>query len=169
MTGAAFQDAFSHIHCFGCGVDNPAGLQIKSYWLDPGVVSECRFQPAPYHCAGPAHFVNGGILATLADCHAICTAMAAAYLSENRPLGSEPLIQCATARLDMQYLKPVPIGQVLVVVAKLLSTTGRKMTLSVDVAVGAEVFARATVLAVRVPADWGSPEQGLPPCGPLVP
>ncbi len=28
----ALQDLISHNHCYGCGPDNPDGLQIKSYW-----------------------------------------------------------------------------------------------------------------------------------------
>ena len=86
MTKRAFQDQIPGIHCFGCGPDNPEGLKIKSYWEGPGR-SLCCFRPAPHHSAGPRHFVNGGIIATVMDCHAICTAMAEGYESAGREIG----------------------------------------------------------------------------------
>ena len=81
---AAFQDLIPDNFCFGCGADNPDGLQIKSYWEGEGSI--CRYTPRPYHAAGPRHLLNGGIIAMLIDCHTICTAVADAYRREGREI-----------------------------------------------------------------------------------
>src|SRR5260370_22086610 len=75
--------------CYGCGPLNPDGLQIKSYW--EGDQALCTYQPRAAFMAGPRHVLNGGIIATLIDCHSICTAIAAIYEAERRPIGSDPL------------------------------------------------------------------------------
>src|SRR5215471_20575260 len=74
--------------CYGCGPENPEGLKIKSYW--DGDETVCTFMPRPSFMAGPRHVLNGGIIATVIDCHCICTAVAAVYKSEGRPIGSDP-------------------------------------------------------------------------------
>ena len=40
----AFQDLIADNYCFGCGADNPEGMQIKSFW-DGEAESICRYQP----------------------------------------------------------------------------------------------------------------------------
>jgi len=65
----AFQELIQGNHCWGCGTLNPRGLQIKSYWS--GEESVCKFQPQAHHMAGPPHVLNGGIIATVINCHGI--------------------------------------------------------------------------------------------------
>jgi hypothetical protein len=91
----AFQELIQGNHCFGCGNLNKHGLQIRSYW--DGEETVCNWKPREYHMAGPAHVLNGGIIATLIDCHSICTAIAAAYRNEGREIGSGERIWYATA------------------------------------------------------------------------
>jgi len=52
--------------CFGCGRANPDGLQLRSYARPEGVIAS--FQPGPAHSNGMGS-MNGGIIATLLDCH----------------------------------------------------------------------------------------------------
>jgi acyl-coenzyme A thioesterase PaaI-like protein len=141
--------------CFGCGRANDEGLRIESFY--DGVESVCTFEPEPHHAAGPAHILNGGILATVIDCHAVCTAIAAAYHAEGRAVGSTPLIWCATGSLQVDYLLPTPIDSPLVVTARVSETAGRKTWLDVDAVSDGKAVARARVLAVRVPAEWTRP------------
>src|SRR5690242_4201687 len=84
----AFQDLMPFNHCWGCGADNPAGLQLKSTWSadEPGVAI-ATFRPRAEHMAGPRHVLNGGIIATLLDCHGVCTSVADAYRHEGRSIG----------------------------------------------------------------------------------
>lgn len=62
-------------NCFGCGSKNPMGMRIRSYWEASSKEGVCDWTPQPHHCGGP-DFVNGGVIATLIDCHTVCTCMA---------------------------------------------------------------------------------------------
>lgn len=138
--------------CFGCGAANERGLRIESFYRDGESV--CTFRPRPEHSAGPPHVLNGGILATVIDCHAVCTAIAAAYESEGRPIGSEPPIWYVTGSLHVDYLLPTPIGAELVVRARVRESEGRKTWLDVRALAEDRDVARGSVLAVRVRPEW---------------
>ena len=69
----AIQDRMPRNHCYGCGADNPDGLQIKSYWQDDECV--CTYSPRPEQCAGPLQDLYGGTIASLIDCHSVGTAV----------------------------------------------------------------------------------------------
>ena len=103
------QESMFHNLCWGCGPLNERGLRIKSYWN--GLESVCSWQPQDVFMAGPRHILNGGIIATVLDCHCICTAIAVAYEQEGREMGPEPHIWYATASMNVRYLKPTPIDQ----------------------------------------------------------
>ena len=152
---AAFQDQIPDNRCFGCGPENDRGLQLKSYWEDDVAVS--TFVPSPHHMAGPPHILNGGIIATIIDCHSICTAIAHAYRMENRPLGSAPLIWCATASLKVTYLRPAPIDAPVTLRARIVSASARKAVVSCSVTSGNEPCAESEVVAVRVSESWRDP------------
>ena len=57
--------------------------------------------------------LNGGIIASLIDCHSLNLAIAHAYRAEGRPIGSAPRIGYVTANLQVTYAKPTPIDQLL--------------------------------------------------------
>ena len=152
MEGLAIQDQLEGNLCYGCGTANPDGLRIKSYYS--GSEATCTFRPRPEHAAGPPHFLNGGILATVIDCHGVCTAIAAAYHAENRPIGSLPALWYVTGSLTVDYLLPTPIAEPLVLRARVKESSGRKTWVSVEARSGDRDVARATVLAVRVPLSF---------------
>jgi acyl-coenzyme A thioesterase PaaI-like protein len=151
----AFQDRIGENYCFGCGPDNPEGLQIKSYWAGENE-SICRYQPAGRHAAGPRHILNGGVIATLIDCHCICTAIAYAYRMENRESGTPPGIWCVTGSLHVDYLRPASIASPVELRATVLEVSQRKTQLSCELISQEEVCAAAKVLAIRVPPEWSS-------------
>ncbi len=148
----AIQDLIPHNRCWGCGTLNPRGLHLKSYV--EGEEAVARFQPSPDFMAGPVHVLNGGIIATVIDCHAICTAIAQAYRLAGRPLGSEPLIWCVTASLKVDYLAPTPIAGPVELRARVRESKGRKHTVTCTLGVGGAVTARAEALAIEVPPEW---------------
>lgn len=150
---SAFQDAIPANHCFGCGPENADGLQIKSYWLAAGTAI-CRFDPQPQHSAGPEQVLNGGIIATLIDCHSICTAIANHYLEENRPIGTDPLVWCVTGGLDIRYVAPTPINQTTELIAKNLERSGNKTVVTCTLTSAGSLCAEARVTAIRVPPEW---------------
>jgi acyl-coenzyme A thioesterase PaaI-like protein len=149
----AIQDQYqTNNYCWGCGRDNEHGLKIKSYWL--GEEAVCTWQPEHYHAAGPRNVLNGGIIATLIDCHSACTAMAAAYQAEGREIGTEPHIWCVTASLLVTYLRPTPLTGSINLRARVKELGERKITVDCSVLADGEECARGEVVAVRVPADW---------------
>ncbi len=152
MDESAFQEQLSENHCWGCGVLNGYGLQIKSYWAGDEAV--CSWHPKPYHMAGPKHVLNGGIIATVIDCHCICTAIAAAYRAEGRAIGTEPAIWYATGSLQVTYLRPTPIDRRLDLRAQIKEMKERKTTLICSLFADGNESVRGEVVAVRVPPVW---------------
>jgi acyl-coenzyme A thioesterase PaaI-like protein len=151
----AFQDGISDNLCFGCGPSNPYGLQIKSHW--DGEEAVCSYQPLPHHAAGPAHIVNGGIIATLIDCHCVCTAIADAYRRAGQTVGREPHLWYATGALNIKYLAPAAIDQPLHLRAKITAAHEKKTILECSLTSDGTVCATAEVVAVRVPSAWAKP------------
>jgi acyl-coenzyme A thioesterase PaaI-like protein len=151
----AIQECIPENHCWGCGPLNPEGLRIRSYV--EGEETVCRFQPSPAHMAGPTHVVNGGILATVVDCHCVCTAIADAYRAAGVELGTGPLRWCVTASLRIDYLAPTPIAGPVELRARVRETKGRKRVVECSVRAGGKECARAEVVAVEVPAAWRAP------------
>jgi acyl-coenzyme A thioesterase PaaI-like protein len=150
----AFQDNIPGNYCWGCGNINEHGLQIKSYWSDDEAV--CTWQPKPYHAAGPTHVLNGGIIATVIDCHSVCTAIAAAYRAEGREIGTEPLIWYVTKSLQVTYLRPTPLDQPITLRARIKETNEKVtiLTCSLFEKGKGEECARGEVVAVRVANAW---------------
>ena len=142
-----FQDHMPGNVCFGCGKENKKGLHIHSYW--EGEESVCEWTSATRY-QGWVKIMNGGILATLIDCHCMGTAMAAAYREEGRSLGSEPYYRYATASIKVDYLKPTPNDRPVTLRAQVVEIRGRKTSLACQAYSDGEMTARAEVVAVRV-------------------
>jgi acyl-coenzyme A thioesterase PaaI-like protein len=153
----AFQDQMHDNFCWGCGADNPDGLQLKSHW--DGDVAVAQWQPHSMHAAGPRHVLNGGIIATLLDCHGVCTAIADAYAREGRAIGSEPDLWYATASMGVDYLRPARIEAVVSLRGRVAEVEDRFTTVECELETDGKVRAGASVRAVRVPDSWrhGSP------------
>lgn len=151
MNEKAFQDQGSVSHCYGCGPDNEKGLRIKSYW--DGDEAVCTWQAEPHQCGGQKDVVNGGIIASLIDCHSLNLAIAQAYQAEGRPIGSLPKIFYVTANLKVDYHRPTPIAKPLDLRARITKVEGRKTWVSCTLSVEGQVCAAAEVLGVRVRRD----------------
>jgi len=150
MSGLAFQDQGSVHHCHGCGAANERGLRIKSYWDGDEAVATWRAES--HHCGGTRENLNGGIIASLIDCHSLNLAIAHAYRIEGRPIGSAPRIGYVTANLNVSYAKPAPIDVPIELRAKITKLEGRKAWVSCTLSAAGEVRARGEVLGVRV--EW---------------
>ena len=150
LPGTALGSHYSR--CFGCGADNPDGLQLKSSWQGDHVVAV--WTPHPEHAAGPKHILNGGIIATLLDCHGVCTAIADRYRGQGREIGSDPEIWCATASMVVRYLRPTPIDAEVELRATVGAVDDRFSTIEVVLAADGKDRAEATVRAVLVPESW---------------
>jgi acyl-coenzyme A thioesterase PaaI-like protein len=146
MTKKPIQDLWPHegTFCFGCGKNNPDGLQLKSY--REGDEAVATWTPKDYHLAFPG-VVNGGIIATLIDCHAMGAAAAAAY---NEADSSSVPFTFVTGSLSVKFLKPTPVGESFTLRARVVEMGERKSTVSCSVYSGGIECARGEVVAVRV-------------------
>lgn len=150
MEQVAFQDQGSVHHCHGCGAANEKGLQIKSYWDGDEAVATWRAMP--HHCGGTRENVNGGIIASLIDCHSLNLAIAYAYRAEGRAIGSAPLIGYVTANMNISYLKPTPIHEPIQLRARIAKLEGRKAWVNCTLSAAEELRVTGEVLGVRV--EW---------------
>jgi acyl-coenzyme A thioesterase PaaI-like protein len=142
-----FQDHMPGNVCFGCGRDNHQGLKINSYW--EGDESVCFWESQEKY-QGRQGVLNGGILATLIDCHTMCTAMAAAYQAEDRTMESQPIYRYATGTISVRYLKPTLNLKPIELRAKVKQIKGRKVVMSCTAISDGKVTAEAEVIAIRV-------------------
>ncbi len=153
MAQLSIQEQIPGNRCYACGPTSKNGLQIRSYW--DGSQGLCDWQPPGSHyTAGPPQILNGGIVATVIDCHAVCTAIADAYQSEGRPIGTGQLIWYVTGSLKVTYLRPTPNNQLLSLSARVKEKTGRKAVVACSLSAGGLECATAEVIAVRVQDTW---------------
>jgi acyl-coenzyme A thioesterase PaaI-like protein len=155
MSESAFQDYYPDdvAHCYGCGRLNDKGLHIRSFW--EGNQAVCTFVPRPEHTAIPG-FVYGGLIASLVDCHGTGTAAAAVYRAEGRPMDSDPPLRFVTASLQVDYLRPTPLGPPLEVRATIEEQKEKKVVMRVTVSAEGDLCARGRVVAVRMPERFGA-------------
>jgi acyl-coenzyme A thioesterase PaaI-like protein len=140
----AIQDLYPDdlAHCYGCGRNNPNGHQLKSFSEGDEVVA--RFSPPPHHISIPG-FVYGGLLASLADCHAMATAAAASEMVA----GLMPRFVTAALRVD--YLKPTPLGVELEIRGRVTERSEKKAVVAVTISANGVVTVKAEAVAVRLP------------------
>ena len=148
----AIQDRIPHNHCYGCGPDNPDGMQIKSHW--DGNESLCTYMPRPEQCAGPTQYLYGGTIASLIDCHCVCTAIANYYGRDGFDVGDGPAIWCVTGNLDVSYLKPTTIDRPVELRATIEECSDRKTLVKCTLSSEGVVTAEGSVIAIRVPPGW---------------
>ena len=100
-------------NCFICGVENPVGLKMKFYLVEPGVV-EAQYS-APAHFEGYPGVLHGGIIASILD-----ETSGRAF----GPMQEEPRFMF-TAKLEVTYRKNVPVEKPLRIVGKAVKDKGR--------------------------------------------
>ena len=137
-------------HCYGCGRLNEHGHQIKSYW--DGDETVAHFIPKPSHIAIPG-YVYGGLIASIIDCHGTGTAALASYKADGREPGNLPPFRFVTASLQVDYLKPTPLGVELELRGKVIEIKGRKVLSEITVSANEDICVRGKVLAVQMPEN----------------
>ncbi len=129
-------------HCFACGVDNRNGLQLTFHIVAPGEVMSNYIVPEKFQ--GYPGLVQGGIVATMLD-----EITLRAHLQEEDFQQTNFLF---TARLDIRYRKPVPVGQPIKIIGKAIK---RKSKTAVSkgfiYGVDGELLAEADAILVQVP------------------
>lgn len=98
--------------CIGCGEEHPAGLHVRlRAGVGMSIEGEARIDRNHQGAPGIAH---GGLLSTVMD----------EVLGAVNYLLWKPSV---TVRLEVQFLRPVPVGSVLEVHAQLVGVAGRKV------------------------------------------
>jgi acyl-coenzyme A thioesterase PaaI-like protein len=133
--------------CWGCGKNNKHGLQLKSHWEDDETVAV--WQPQEHHLAFPG-ILNGGIIATLIDCHGTGTANAAAHRAAG---DSEQHFMHVTGEITVKYLRPTPIDKPVMLRARVTEMSEKKVKVSCDLYSSDMKCATGEVLAIRINPD----------------
>lgn len=118
--------------CFGCGLENPIGLQLDGFTRD-GTGLSATFTPrAEYQ--GFAGVLHGGIMAALLDETMAWTAMmiAGSYV--------------VTANLEIKYRRPAPADQAYTMRGSIDEQRGRRLLISATAESAATVLAEASGL-----------------------
>lgn len=154
MSKQAFQDSYpaEFSHCYGCGRDNPHGLQLKSYWhLCAGKEHTiANFTPKPYHTGGVPNNAYGGLIASLLDCHGTASAAAAAYKAQVRDMGTAPILRFVTASLSVDFLRPTPMEKKLTILGEVIQLEGKKATVKLSLSANGQLCATGTMIAVAL-------------------
>jgi uncharacterized protein (TIGR00369 family) len=95
--------------CFVCGRDNPIGLKVIFREEDNRVIGE--FTPRPEHQSYPGT-MHGGLSISLLD-----EVMGRTAFLEN--------LWVVTARMQIAFRKPVPVGETITVVGEIRKLKGR--------------------------------------------
>ena len=113
-TSLSIQESlYPELTCFGCGHANPHGFKLRSY--RKGDVTVAEFSPRPEHDNGFG-FVNGGIIATVLDCHGAAAVMWEVAAHEWKD-ATGSLVPFVTASFDVTFHRPTPLGSVALLTA----------------------------------------------------
>jgi uncharacterized protein (TIGR00369 family) len=99
--------------CFGCGGANPRGMKLSFELDEVGQRVRGAFRAGAEYQGGPG-FVHGGIIATLLD-----EVMGKVNRFRN--------VRAVTAELHIEYLRPVPIEQEVLLEAWPVENKGRSL------------------------------------------
>jgi acyl-coenzyme A thioesterase PaaI-like protein len=110
MTASAcVQERYApHSICFGCGPANPQGLHVRSFETPEGDELVAEWRALPHHEAFPG-ILNGGITASLLDCHANWAA--ALHLMRRNGLEHPPAT--VTADFQVRLFRPTPTDRII--------------------------------------------------------
>lgn len=127
--------------CVGCGADHPAGLHLRVV-AGEGMTMASTLEVGDYHQGAPG-LAHGGVIATAMD-----EAMGAL----NRLL----LVPVVTVHLEVDYVRPVPVGSTLHIRTEIVGQVGRKVYTSARGCLDADegpVAVQAAALFLQVPLE----------------
>lgn len=130
--------------CFICGLENPVGLHLHIYEVEPGVIETTY--TAPEHFQGYPGVLHGGIAGAMID-----------EIAGRAHMGSNPDDPrfMFTAKLEVKYRQNVPVGKPL----KIIGKAGKSKSKTAEAWAGIydaetnELLAEGNVLLMNVPED----------------
>lgn len=136
-------------NCYGCGADHPSGLHMHVL-ASEGLELRASFEVTELHQGAPG-LAHGGLLAAAMD-----ETLGALNWLLMRP--------AVTARLETSFVRPVPVGAVLDLHARITGVSGRKVYTAAVACLGSDgpVAVTASALFVQVRPghfrEYGRPE-----------
>ncbi|WP_018656802.1 PaaI family thioesterase [Actinomadura flavalba] len=144
-----------YARCFGCGPDHPTGLHLEAVSRD-GLSVAAQFKVGDDHQGAPG-LAHGGVLATAVD-----EALGMVVWLLRKPY--------VTGRLEVDYVRPVPVGTTLYIRTRCTGVVGRKAYLEAEARIGSPdgpVAVRGAALFIEVPvthfAEHGDGVGGMAP------
>jgi acyl-coenzyme A thioesterase PaaI-like protein len=128
--------------CFICGLENPVGLKLRLFQVEPGVIETTY--TAPDHFQGYPGVLHGGIVATILD-----------EVSGRAQMGdpSKPRFMF-TGKLEVKYRKNVPTGKSLKIIGRAGKTKGKMAESWAGIYdQDGTLLAEATTLLIDVPNE----------------
>jgi acyl-coenzyme A thioesterase PaaI-like protein len=140
--GESIQESlYPDLTCFGCGHANPDGFHLRSY--REGERTVATFTPRPEHDNGFG-FLNGGIIATVLDCH---TAAVTLWEANERGWSADDgaPVPFITSGFDVRFLRPTPLGPAVTLSAEPVEVAEQAIVVAAELVVDDKV--RATMRA----------------------
>lgn len=119
-------------HCFGCGLDNPAGLQVDGFAREGDLIT-ASFRPHDHH-RGFHGVLHGGVLATALDEILAWTAILQAGTF------------AVTAKVDFKFRNPAPPDAEYHLEGRLIEQRGRRLLIDGSCSTGGKLIAEASAL-----------------------
>ena len=144
MTASIQETLYPFSTCFGCGPANPQGLHLRSFKDGDDVVAE--FTPAEFHSNGMGT-LNGGVIATLLDCHSGAAVFVASAQSWRSPAEFEPWV---TSGLEIRYRLPTMMDQPCELRARIVESDDSVMKVKATLSMAGKTRVQAESRWVRV-------------------
>jgi len=130
--------------CFICGLENPVGLHLHIYEVEPGVIETTY--TAPEHFQGYPGVLHGGIVGAIID-----------EIGGRSHMGTDPHNPrfMFTAKLEVKYRQNVPVGKPL----KIIGKAGKARSKSAEAWAGIynaetnQLLAEGNLLLINVPEE----------------
>lgn len=138
-------------HCWGCGPKNDKGIHLKSYPSQDGKEVVCKITPDQMYTGGVPNNLFGGMIAVIFDCHGTASAAWFKHHMQGLELTEDTVIgRFITARLEVDFKKPLPINEEITVTSTLEEMGERKAIVNMVMEAQGEVRAKARIVAVGV-------------------
>lgn len=127
--------------CYGCGADHPAGLHLLVY-AGEGVSNRAELKVTEDHQGAPG-LAHGGLLAAALD----------ETLGSLNWLLRQPAV---TARLETDFIRPVPVGSSLFLRGEVVGVAGRRVYMQAEGRLDSpdgELAVAAAAVFVAVPLE----------------